>query len=154
MSGEAAVRVAAILAAARGFLGTRWHHMGRTEHGLDCVGLVLVSFRTAGLDLADAIYARGYRGSDMLDHIDAQGREVPLDPEHTGDITAGTRDGDVLLFADGLHIAHLGIRSTMYGDVPAVIHAHMRRRQVREEPLSADMGPLLRRAYRHPALEG
>lgn len=143
---------ARLVAAARGYLRVRWHHMGRTREGLDCVGLVLVAFRDVGLPLRDAeAYARGHRGDELLQHVAGQGVRVPLDPDQTGDPAAGTRDGDVLLFAEELYVCHLGIRSTMWG-VPAVIHAHAGRRMVREEPLASGMGRKLRAAYRHPAL--
>jgi len=40
----------AFLAAARGYLGVPWVHQGRTERGMDCVGLIVLSMRAAGLD--------------------------------------------------------------------------------------------------------
>ena len=135
----------AIVAAARAYLGVRWHHLGRGRDGLDCVGLVLAAYRDAGITLDDSPgpYARGHRGTEMLQHIAGQGRRVPL-PE--------AREGDVLLFADGLYVAHVGIRSTWFGQ-PAVIHARVNRRRVYEEPLTGAIGDALRAAYRHPALE-
>lgn len=132
-----------ILEAGRGLVGIPWHHLGRTREGVDCVGLVLLAYRAAGLELEDSRYPRGHRGPELLEHIARQGREV---------YAGAALPGDVLLFADGLHVCHLGLASTMHGE-PAVIHAHLRRRRVREEPLSAGMGDLLRTAFRHPALE-
>jgi hypothetical protein len=56
-----------LLAAARAYLGTPWHHMGRNRRRLDCVGLLLCAARDAGLDVAEpAPYARGRRGPDMV----------------------------------------------------------------------------------------
>lgn len=40
----------AFVAAARGFLGVPWVHQGRTTRGVDCVGLIVLSARAAGLD--------------------------------------------------------------------------------------------------------
>lgn len=40
----------AFVAAARGFLGAPWVHQGRTERGMDCVGLVVLSMRAIGID--------------------------------------------------------------------------------------------------------
>lgn len=36
---------------ARALKGTRWRHLGRTEAGVDCIGLVLLACRRAGFDL-------------------------------------------------------------------------------------------------------
>lgn len=130
--------------AARAYIGTRWHHLGRTREGMDCVGLVLAAYRDCGVLLDDyASYARGHRGDDMLAHIAGQGRRVPID---------ATADGDVLLFTDSLYVCHMGIRSTRYGE-PAVVHAKLPRRRVTEEPLTGDTWTALRFAFRHPALE-
>lgn len=49
----------AFVAAARGFLGVPWMHQGRTERGVDCIGLVVLSARAVGLDAPlDANYGR------------------------------------------------------------------------------------------------
>lgn len=50
---------------ARKLIGTPWRHQGRSKHGVDCVGLVLLSAKNAGLSLAEygvrdqAVYGRG-----------------------------------------------------------------------------------------------
>jgi hypothetical protein len=95
---------AALLAAARSYLGTPWHHMGRNRQRLDCVGLLLCAARDAGLPVAEPEpYARGHRGPDMVAQLALQADRIPL---------GAARDGDVLVFADGIHCAHLGFRST------------------------------------------
>lgn len=40
----------AFLTAARGFLGAPWMHQGRSQKGMDCVGLVVLSLRGIGID--------------------------------------------------------------------------------------------------------
>lgn len=40
----------AFVAAAREFIGVPWVHQGRTERGMDCVGLVVLSARAVGID--------------------------------------------------------------------------------------------------------
>lgn len=40
----------AFVAAARGFLDAPWVHQGRTERGLDCVGLIVLAMRAIGID--------------------------------------------------------------------------------------------------------
>ncbi|WP_444939925.1 NlpC/P60 family protein [Microbulbifer sp. ZKSA004] len=45
----------ATLAHARGLVakGVRWRHRGRTEWAIDCVGLIVLSLRAAGVDIED-----------------------------------------------------------------------------------------------------
>lgn len=41
----------ALVAAARELCGTPWIHQGRTSKGVDCIGLVSLAARNAGLDI-------------------------------------------------------------------------------------------------------
>jgi hypothetical protein len=130
---------AQLIAAARSYVGTPWRHMGRSRQRLDCVGLLIVAFRDAGLEVAEPPpYAVGRRGPDMVAELAARGDRIPL---------GEARDGDVLVFADGLHCAHVGLRSTWRG-VPAVIHGRRDRGRVVEEPLGADASTTPRLAFR------
>ena len=44
---------------ARNLVGTRFRHLGRGEHGLDCAGLVIESYRRAlGADIDERGYPR------------------------------------------------------------------------------------------------
>lgn len=45
----------AFVAAARSFIGVRWQHQGRTAHGLDCAGLVMVALQAVGRNPIDSI---------------------------------------------------------------------------------------------------
>lgn len=40
----------AFVAAARGFIGVPWVHQGRSERGIDCVGLIVLAARAVGID--------------------------------------------------------------------------------------------------------
>lgn len=112
---------------ARSWRAVRWKHMGRSRSGLDCVGLVICT--AVQLDLAEPevdlrAYPRRPDGT-FIDNFRKHMLEIkPAD--------AGL--GDVLIFADSGHPCHCGIRTEKHG-TPAVIHAHVRRRQVIEEPL-------------------
>ncbi|TGP28196.1 peptidoglycan endopeptidase [Mesorhizobium sp. M2D.F.Ca.ET.232.01.1.1] len=44
------MRAEAFVAAARGFIGVPWVHQGRSERGVDCVGLIVLSARAIGID--------------------------------------------------------------------------------------------------------
>ncbi len=128
-------RAAALLAAARGYLGVPFRHLGRGRSGLDCVGLLLLSASDAGIAAEDpGGYARGHRGWDMLDWLGARFDRVP---------TAEARDGDILVFnsQDTHYPCHVGLRSTKDG-LPAVVHAQSLRGDVREERLHRHLKPI------------
>ena len=117
---------AAIVGEARRWRGTPWRHLGRTDTGLDCVGLLIVVAR-AICPLAHEgppAYPRRPDGT-FLDHFAAAFDGIPM---------ADAVPGDILVFAEGVHPCHCGIRTTLRG-APAVVHAHARRRIVLEEPI-------------------
>jgi cell wall-associated NlpC family hydrolase len=127
--------------AARDYLGVPWRHRGRDRNGLDCLGLVILAARGVGLAVAEPAepYARGARGPALVEALAAHCARVPL-PD--------AAEGDVLAFADGAHVAHLGIRTTTLHGRPGVLHAHARRRRVIEEQLIGELADGLRSAWR------
>jgi cell wall-associated NlpC family hydrolase len=149
MSGEpleAVPEAARLVAAARGYVGAPWRHLGRSGRlGVDCIGLVLAAAADAGLPAEftaePPAYAKGHRGPEFLAALRARCPRIPLEL---------AAPGDVLAFADGQFAAHVGMRSERHG-VPHVIHAHARRRVVVEEPLAHDLARSLRAAFRVPA---
>jgi len=42
-----------VVAAARSYMGVRWHHQGRSRAGLDCAGLIICVARDLGLTAFD-----------------------------------------------------------------------------------------------------
>jgi cell wall-associated NlpC family hydrolase len=42
-----------VVQAARRFLGVPYHHQGRSEHGMDCAGLVVAAYAGCGVALVD-----------------------------------------------------------------------------------------------------
>lgn len=134
---------AAIVAAARGWLGVPWRHQGRSRAGVDCVGLVVVVCQGLGLsDYDSTVYGRDPDPTRFLGHFTAGGavRVNPIEAQ----------DGDLLVFRQSAFPCHAGIRSTQYG-VPYVIHAHLAHRKVVEERLT-DQAPIVA-AYRLPSIE-
>lgn len=125
---------AAIVAAARGWLGTRWVHQGRLRGvGVDCVGLVIGAARDSGAldgatlqEIEVQIGAYGLRPDGRLLELCRR----YLRPRPLQDIAAG--DVLVLRFdADPQHLALLG-------DGPhglTLIHAAARLRRVVEHRL-------------------
>lgn len=129
-----------VLAAARALVGTPWRHLGRSPAGIDCIGLVLLAGRGAGITLPDpAPYAREPSSQALREGLAAQLDQVPLD---------ALLPGDVLAFNVGLYAAHVGIFS-IHPDynVAAVVHAYLPRRVVVEEVLEPII-PQLTGAYR------
>lgn len=134
----------AFVAAARGYVGVPWRHLGRSPTGVDCIGLVLLGAHEAGMDLPDpAPYAREPQGTRLLEGILAHATRV-----------AEAAPGDVLLFRMGLYGGHVGIASMhpAWG-VPACLHAYAPRRQVVEQPMDGELRAALLGAFRLPVLE-
>ncbi len=87
----------AFVSAARGYLGVPWKHQGRTDKGMDCVGLVVLALRAIGVDAPlAATYGR------MQDYRQAR-RYLEEFCERVGQAEVG----DVVLFmnSQSLHMA-------------------------------------------------
>jgi cell wall-associated NlpC family hydrolase len=87
----------AFVAAARGFLGVPWVHQGRSERGMDCVGLIVLSMRACGVDVPlTADYGR------MQDY-----RQARRYLEEFCDRVGSAEVGDIVLFktTQTLHMA-------------------------------------------------
>ena len=108
----------AFVAGARELVGTRWRHRGRKPWAVDCVGLIVLAGRKAGLTAADVF---GYGREPWEDTLrkgcrERWGEPVPL---------ADARPGDIAIFRFGKgEPSHIGI----LGDHPlgglSLIHAH------------------------------
>ena len=118
---------AAIIREARRWIGTPWRHLGRSAHGLDCVGLVVMVCRALDLSSYDITgYGRDPRAADFVGHFTAGGgTRIPI---------AAALPGDLLLFREERYPCHAGILSDRDG-IATVIHAHATRRKVLEEVL-------------------
>jgi len=134
---------AEIVAAARALDGARWRHQGRSPAGVDCVGLVVLVCRGLGLsDYDSTVYGRDPDPTRFLGHF-TEGGATRINPRDA-------QDGDLIIFHQAGYPCHAGIRSTR-GGVPCVVHAHLSRRRVVEEPLTAQ-APIAA-AYRLPNVE-
>lgn len=135
---------AAVVAAARGWLGTPFCHQGRLSGvGVDCVGLVIGVARELGLSDFDVT---GYARSPDSDALCRLAHELmqPIPP-------SAARPGDVLLIAIEGRARHLAIRSELAGD-PAMIHAWAPQRRVVEHRIDADWAVRIRAAFRLPGV--
>ena len=82
--------MSAIVEAARGYIGTPFHHQARAKGvGIDCVGLVVCAARDAGHDVKDTtVYARDPDGRSLIAALEGQMDRVE----------GGWLPGDVLAF--------------------------------------------------------
>lgn len=130
-----------VLAEARKYVETktRWQHLGRSIHGLDCVGLVVMVCSSLGLSSYDLLtYSREPVASEFLGHfLSGGGTRVPL---------LEALPADLLVFREERYPCHVAFLSetttTPVGgsivSVPTIIHAHATRRRVLEEPLTRE----------------
>ncbi len=115
-----------VVAAARSYLGVRWHHQGRNRAGLDCVGLVVVVAQELGLSTYDPQdYGRTPDAVQMRAQLAAH-----LDPRRT------PAPGDVILLRYDRFPLHMGIASELNGEL-AIVHAFATMRRVVEHRLDA-----------------
>lgn len=70
---------------ARGYIGTKFHHQGRSPHGMDCIGLVVLPARDLGIELADWFrYSRYPQRDVMLERL-----SLCMDQVHCKNIPLG-----------------------------------------------------------------
>lgn len=106
----------ALVAMARSYAGTPFHHQGRLPGvGLDCAGLVLCSLSAIGETVVDTLpYARIPRNRAFIKCIEAQCDEVPR---------AKIQIGDFLTFAWKSEPQHISI-VTQLEPCMMMIHAY------------------------------
>ena len=108
-----------VVAAAKALIGVPWKHLGRDERGLDCVGLLVVSVRAAGVQVEDFVgYGRHSTDHSMLNRLLALGARVP--------VAESWQAGDVLVFTDARYPGHCGL----YAGDGQVVHCSAIRRRV------------------------
>ena len=53
------LKIQIMIEKARSLIGTKWRHLGRSERGVDCLGLVILSLKAAGFEQQyDRTYGR------------------------------------------------------------------------------------------------
>ncbi|MEO0413205.1 MAG: NlpC/P60 family protein [Pseudomonadota bacterium] len=91
-----------MVAAARACLGTRFRHQGRSQAaGLDCLGLIVVAARAAGMELKDAAaYSRQPNQSDFEHYVgvNRMSRCDKIKPGRVGVFDFGAGPQHVALF--------------------------------------------------------
>jgi cell wall-associated NlpC family hydrolase len=135
------VNRAAVVAAARGWLGTRWQHQGRSREGVDCVGLiVLVRREVFGCSFDVEGYPRIATDETMQETCDQMLVRV-AEPE-PGDVVVMSWDRQ-------RHIAIVG--DYAFGGL-SLIHAAILSRKVIETRLDDKNRERIMGAWRMPEL--
>lgn len=115
-----AITRADVVAQARRWLGTPWHHQARLQGvGVDCVGLVIGVARALGLVASDfdvAAYPRTPAGASLMHLVDLHLVRAPID--------APLQPGQVVVVAFDTDPQHLGIIGTYrHAGLLSIIHA-------------------------------
>lgn len=107
-------------------IGTPFHHQGRVPgHGVDCVGLVILSFAAAGHEFKDyTAYGRHPNPRQLMEQLSSNGLVRIPSLEH--------EEGDVLLFQYRLNMPqHMAIATDV-----GMIHAWRTAGKVYEHPMN------------------
>jgi cell wall-associated NlpC family hydrolase len=116
---DSAAPIAKVIAEARGMLGTRFAHMGRSAFSVDCVGLLVLAGQRAGLlpqDFRTRSYSRVINPevlhADLEEWLDPVAANLP------------PQAGDVVVFAMGNSEQHVGLITEVGPAGWRFIHAH------------------------------
>lgn len=132
---------AGIIAEARTWLGTPYHHQGRAKGvGCDCIGLVIGVGRALGLVAVDAGgYSRQPDGRSLRAGFERHAVALPLDRLQPGDVLM------MRIRRDPQHVGILGPGGTL-------IHAHSGAGRVVEIPLDDRWRDRIVAAFAYPGL--
>lgn len=100
VSAGESMTAAAFVQAARNLKGARWRHRGRKPWAVDCIGLVVLAARAAGLSLEDEMYGRQHWNDRLRQGLRARFGD-PVNDWLPGDIA-------VVHFRDRDHVGILG----------------------------------------------
>ena len=128
-----------IVAAARAWLKTPFHHQGRLQGiGCDCVGLVVGVAESLGVPVQDqAGYSREPQGRALRTALDAQLLPIPAPVP-----------GAVVLMRIGREERHVGIVATASTGALSLIHAWLQVKKVAENRLTDEWRSRIVRVYR------
>jgi NlpC/P60 family putative phage cell wall peptidase len=137
-----------IVAQARTWIGTSFHHQGRLKAcagdpgGCDCIGLVVGVMQELGIKLAaqdKTDYSALPDGRRLKEALDGHLKSVPR---------AFIRPGDILLFSFAENPQHVGIATNYAAGGLGLIHCYASSKTVVEHYYSANWQRRLVAAYR------
>ena len=127
-----------IITAATAYIGTRWHHQGRSTAGMDCLGLVVLTARDCGIEVADQFgYARQPDGHLLRAELEKQLERI-AEPE----------PGAVLLMRFEQNPQHVALMA----DGGDIIHAYATARKVVRHRLDDLWARRIVAVYRFPGV--
>jgi NlpC/P60 family putative phage cell wall peptidase len=137
---------AEIVAEARSWLGTRFHHQGRLKGvGVDCAGLVVGVAEAMGMTVQDQSDYSRFPDGEMLEQVcDQQMTRVPL---------SEIQPGDILLMRFEQDPQHLAIVGDYEFGGLSIIHSYIQARGVVETRLDDAWLGRVFAAYRLPGVE-
>jgi cell wall-associated NlpC family hydrolase len=151
ISGELMKKAQALAEIARGYLGVRFAHQGRTKAGgVDCLGLLIAIAEEAGLEI-DGKQVAALDRSDYGTYPDADFLRERLETFLTPVPVSDMQVGDILLLAIDGRAQHLALVT----DYPAegeygMIHAYAPARKVIEHRLDEHWKKAIAGVYRVP----
>jgi cell wall-associated NlpC family hydrolase len=129
--------------AARGYIGTRFRHRGRSAVGVDCAGLGVLAYRDCGVELPDyTLYGREPYRDGLVQYItQALGEPVWQAGQSAYSAHSALRDDDVIVMRFDREPHHVGIvAAATYGGTQAfnIVHADGNVGRVIEQRLAPD----------------
>ena len=129
-----------IVEEAMSWLGVPYRDLGRTRHGLDCVGLILAVYGSLGLITYEVPTYRRIPDGSFLSHFTKAGfKRIGI---------ADMRSGDAVAFKQLAWACHCGIVTPR-----GVVHSYSPELMVVEQPLSGRLRDNLIGVYRAPGVE-
>lgn len=128
------------LSHARSLIGVKWRHRGRTAWAIDCVGLVTLSLKAAGVEINDTTHYGREPWKDSLQNRLHKRFGPPINEQHW-------QAGDVAVFnAPNRGASHIGfLGDYKYGGF-SLIHSHAQHNTI-EHALDARWRKLLIEVY-------
>jgi cell wall-associated NlpC family hydrolase len=118
-----------VVAEARGWIGTRWSHQGRTRDGVDCAGLVIkVAHSLGAFEFDTADYGPQAKDESMLALCREHLEEIAYSQAKPGDIA-------VMRFGTNRHIGFFA--DYLHGGL-SIVHAFTPARKVIEHGFSEE----------------
>lgn len=135
-----------LIEAARVYIDTKWRHRGRSCHGVDCAGLVVLAYRDCGVMLPDyTLYGREPHRDGLVKYV-TRALGQPM-----GDDDRTLAEGDVLIMRFDREPHHMAIVAIAnYGGTAAfnIIHADGQAGRVHEQRLTPDMASRITHVFR------
>jgi NlpC/P60 family putative phage cell wall peptidase len=130
-----------IVAEARKWVGTPYHHKGRVlGHGVDCFGVIEMVGRAFHVSIPENIqYSRIPDAMELLAYMDTYARGIPVNE---------AQEGDILIIPFMRELRHMAIKTDK-----GMIHAYEPMGMVVEHSINPAWQKMIRRAYQYPGVE-